>query len=320
MCASVKGYLAITDYDWFTFLQGRQPLDEVNFWQPSAHGFRAPAGTPFFFKLKAPHNAIGGFGVFARYEEASPALAWEAFGEQNGASTFQEMWERIGRYAKRPGDPAHRVGCIMVADPVFLPPEQWIAQPRDWKPNIVSGAGIDLASGEGLRIWEACLARAPAVDPQVPVAAEAGGRLEIHAQETRFGAPQLIRPRLGQGTFRVAVTVAYGGACAVSGEHSLPALEAAHIRPYTSNGPHDVPNGLLLRADIHRLFDKGYVTITPDLRFVVSQRLATEWENGKIYYERNGAPIALPKRRTDRPDPELLRWHNENVFEKGIAA
>ena len=155
----VKGYLAITDHDWFTFLGERQPLDEVNFWQPSAHGFRAAPGTPFLFKLKAPHNAIGGFGVFARYEEASPTLAWEAFGEKNGAPSFPEMWRRIGRYARRPGDPSHRIGCIMVADPVFLPPEEWIPQPRDWKPNIVSGAGIDLSIGEGRRVWEACQAR-----------------------------------------------------------------------------------------------------------------------------------------------------------------
>jgi putative restriction endonuclease len=291
---------------------------EVNFWQPSAHGFKASAGTPFFFKLKAPHNAIGGFGIFARYEEASPALAWEAFGDKNGAPTFQEMWARIGRYARRPGDPAHRIGCIMVADPVFLPTDQWIAQPRDWKPNIVSGAGIDLAEGEGLRIWESCLARSPrALQP--PLAAEARDP-GAGPESPRFGAPQLVYPRLGQGTFRVAVTAAYRGACAVSGEHALPALEAAHIRPYTSDGPHDVPNGLLLRADIHRLFDKGYVTITPDRRFVVSQRLAKEWENGKVYYERNGTPIGLPKRKSDLPDPVLLRWHNENVFEQGDVA
>lgn len=50
MCASVKGYVAIADY-WFAFLQGRQPLEEVNFWQPSAHGFRAPTGAPVLFKL-----------------------------------------------------------------------------------------------------------------------------------------------------------------------------------------------------------------------------------------------------------------------------
>ena len=118
----------------------------------------------------------------------------------------------------------------------------------------------------------------------------------------------------------MAVTTAYGGACAVSGEHSLPVLEAAHIQPYsTKGGSHEVSNGLLLRADIHRLFDRGYVTVTPDLRFVVSERLAKEFENGKAYYKRNGKVLGLPKNAADQPDLELLRWHNENVFEKDAA-
>ena len=205
----------------------------------------------------------------------------------------------------------------MVSEPVFFAPADWIPQPSNWKPNIVSGAGIDLTAGEGLRIWEACLGRTRRL-PAVGMAGEA--LAEGSADAPRFGTPQLVRPRLGQGAFRIAVTAAYGGACAVSGEHSLPVLEAAHIRPFGASGPHDVPNGLLLRADIHRLFDKGYVTVTPDRRFVVSERLAKEWENGTIYYAKNGVRIALPGRKVDRPDPELLRWHNENVFEKGIAA
>ena len=71
------------------------------------------------------------------------------------------------------------------------------------------------------------------------------------------GAPQVVQPRLGQGAFRIAVTSAYG-ACAVSGEHSFPALEAAHVRPYADGGAHALPNGLLLRADVHRLYDAGY--------------------------------------------------------------
>jgi hypothetical protein len=68
----------------------------------------------------------------------------------------------------------------------------------------------------------------------------------------RYGAPKTVQLRLGQGTFRIAVTSAYG-ACAVSGEHSLPALEAAHLRPYADGGERALSNGLLLRADIHRL-------------------------------------------------------------------
>ncbi|GAO02094.1 hypothetical protein PSR1_00965 [Anaeromyxobacter sp. PSR-1] len=310
---AVRGYIATTDHDWFTFLRARQPLEEVNFWQPSAHGFNAPPGTPFFFKLKAPHNAIGGFGIFARYEAATPRLAWDAFGEKNGAATFDAMARRVGRYARDTGGPAHRIGCIMVATPWFFADGDWVEQPRDWRPNIVSGAGYDLQLGEGRRIWEACRERAARMAP-VPAV--------VYASEPvaeRFGQPQLVRPRLGQGTFRVAVTGAYGGACAVSGEHSLPVLEAAHIRPYGAEGSHDVRNGLLLRADIHRLFDTGYVTVTPDHRFVVSRRLAEEWENGKAYYSMEGRTIKLPPRVADRPDPELLRWHNDNVFEQGAA-
>lgn len=305
----MRGYLATTDLDWFTFLRARQPLDEVNFWQPSAHGFNAPPGTPFLFKLKSPHNAIGGFGIFARYEAATPLLAWEAFGEKNGAATFSQMQTRLAAYSKR----SQRIGCIMVSQPVFFKQADWIAQPVDWKKNVVAGAGYDLAEGEGRRIWEECQARA--------LGLAAGGAEPAGVAEggAAYGTPQLVQPRLGQGTFRVAVTAAYRGACAVSGEHSLPALEAAHIQPYAEARSHAVRNGLLLRADIHRLFDAGYVTVTPEQRFVVSRRLAQEWENGKVYYALDGNKVAAPERRADRPDPELLRWHNENVFERLVA-
>lgn len=307
----MRGCVGTTDLDWFRFLRGRQPLDEVNFWQPSAHGFNAPPGTPFFFKLKAPFNVIAGFGIFARYEPATVRLAWDAFGEKNGAATFAEMKARVGQYAA--GGSGHRVGCIMVAEPTFFDDADWIPQPSDWKPQVVTIKGYDLSVGEGLRIWTEC----QAVAARIPAAA--GNSALVAQPGEAYGAPQLIRPRLGQGTFRVAVTAAYGGACAVSGEHSLPVLEAAHIRPYAVAGSHAVPNGLLLRADIHRLFDAGYVTVTPEHRFLVSQRLKQEFENGKTYYEKNGLVIEVPKRPEDRPDKELLRWHNENVFERPAA-
>jgi putative restriction endonuclease len=310
----MRGYVATTDFSWFTFLRARQPLDEVNFWQPSAHGFNAPPGTPFFFKLKAPHYAIGGFGIFARYEAATTALAWEAFGAKNGAATLEQMRARVQCYATAHGRD-HRLGCIMVAQPVFLPDGQWIEQPRDWKKNVVSGAGYDLTQGEGRRIWDECRARAARLAAETSLPPNL-----LAADAARFGEPQLVRPRLGQGTFRVAVTAAYGGACAVSGEHSLPVLEAAHIRPYAlADGSHEVTNGLLLRADIHRLFDRGYVTITPDLKFVVSARLQQEFENGRAYYKRHGKAITLPARPADQPDRALLRWHNEHVFERDAA-
>jgi putative restriction endonuclease len=101
----------------------------------------------------------------------------------------------------------------------------------------------------------------------------------------------------------------------MTGERSLPALEAAHIRPYRENGPHRVSNGLLLRADLHRLFDTGYVTITPDLHIEVSKYLKEDFSNGRDYYAMNGRPlIVLPYQVQDKPRHEFVQWHNEHIF------
>ena len=69
-----------------------------------------------------------------------------------------------------------------------------------------------------------------------------------------------------------------------------------------------------LRRDIHALFDSGYVTVTPDSRFLVSSRLKDDFDNGKVYYELSGRTIVSPESATDAPDPELLEWHGDVKF------
>jgi putative restriction endonuclease len=90
----------------------------------------------------------------------------------------------------------------------------------------------------------------------------------------------------------VRVLDAYGRACTVTTEHSLPVLDAVHIRPYATGGPHEITNGLVLRSDLHRLFDSGYVTIDTESRFVVGRRLKNDFENGKTYYARRVPRLA----------------------------
>ena len=90
------------------------------------------------------------------------------------------------------------------------------------------------------------------------------------------------------------MTEAYNRACAVTQEHSLPALEAAHIRPFAKEGPHEVRNGLLLRADLHRLFEQGYLTVTPNYTLEVSDRLRHDYQNGRSYYPLRGTRISVP--------------------------
>ena len=130
----------------------------------------------------------------------------------------------------------------------------------------------------------------------------------------RYGKPQVVTPRLGQGTFRVSVIDAYERACAVTGEHALPALEAAHIRRFKDEGPHDVQNGILLRADLHRLLDKGYLTFTRDCRLEVSRRLKQDFENGRTYYPLHGQSLNVPPAAGERPATAFIDWHNEHVY------
>lgn len=121
--------------------------------------------------------------------------------------------------------------------------------------------------------------------------------------------------RLGQGAFKVVVTEAYQRRCAVTGERTLPVLEAAHIKPYSENGPHDIKNGLLLRSDIHTLFDDGYITIGPDYVIEVSKRLHEDFGNGKDYYKFHGNKLQImPSSITELPSQEYIMWHNENCY------
>jgi putative restriction endonuclease len=314
-------YIANTDYDWYSFLQRQPDLDEANFWRPSGKqvvGYLR-FGDPFVFKLKSEHrHAIVGFGFFVAFARLSVQEAWETFGEKNGAASLDVMWRRVSRYAYRsthqPYNARHPVGCDLIASPIFFPRDMWIEGPADWSKNIVTGSGnYDASHGEGRRIWEACMERAAALGPAVPLAAEPGQVLLSTGEVARYGRERMVRPRLGQGTFRFAVQSVYGK-CAVTREHSLPALDAAHIVPYGSGGRHEIPNGLLLRADIHKLFDRGYVTVTPDFRFRVSPRLQHEYHNGKIYYQLEGTELWLPDSAEDRPRREHLERHNDEVF------
>jgi len=305
----MKGYIGVTDYDWYEFLRSQGPLDEVNFWRPSGKGSGLLPGTPFLFKLKAKHgNVIAGFGFFARASIIPASLAWDAFTIRNGAPTEKAMRQRIEKYRVAPPSAhgGYDIGCLMISQPTFFPLEEGVPGPSDWGTQTVSGSSYDLSTGEGLRVWEACLAQANKTSiPGWGVAQPTG---------PRYGTPMLVAPRLGQGTFRVAVTDAYGRACAVTTEHSLPVLEAAHIKPFADDGPHDVSNGLLLRSDLHRLFDRGYVTVTPEGRFEVSRRLKEDFDNGRTYYALHGKVIHLPRRLEERPLAELLSWHNEHAF------
>jgi predicted restriction endonuclease len=111
--------------------------------------------------------------------------------------------------------------------------------------------------------------------------------------------------RRGQPAFRQALLAAYQGRCAVTGCDAEPVLEAAHIVPYLGPQTNHVTNGLLLRADIHTLFDLGLLSIEPTSRVV---RLAPELQ-ASSYSRLGGKSLADPIPAICRPSAEILRDH-----------
>lgn len=323
----MRGFVANTDYEWFTLLRAiNPPIDEVNFWKPgSGTSFVALVpGEPLFFKLKAPHNAIAGFGYFAHFSRLPVSMAWEVYGEANGAQSYRQMRERLIRIRTRfdantDAKQDFWIGCILVNEPVFFEDRDWVRVPGDFKGPTVQGKTYDLTSGEGERMWMECLARAsnrPGWVAPYPLTPELPRPERVADQPIAagYGAPATFRPRLGQRSFRVVVLDSYGRRCAITNEKTLPALEAAHIRDYRNVQEHAISNGILLRADIHKLFDSGYVTVTPDYHFEVSRRIKEEFENGRDYYALHGSLIRVPQGQADRPAADSLIWHNEQRY------
>lgn len=305
----MRGCIAVTDVRWYERLcalgQDRGPMD-ANFWRPSTQRMALAPGTPFLFKLRAPANAIAGFGYFASFSVLPDWLAWDTFSEANGVASLAELRARLHKIrqgGRIEADSQERIGCSLIAEAQFFTKEQWVAAPVNWKRTTQSRDSIDLTVGEGLRIWSECLARS-----------SRSTSLAIQPPGPRFGATVLHRPRLGQGIFRVQVLDAYHRACAVTREHSLVVLEAAHVKAYADGGEHEVSNGLALRTDLHRLFDRGYVTVDDEMRLVVGRRLKADFDNGKSYYHLAGSPLALPSDVVLRPDTEALAWHREHRF------
>lgn len=298
----MKLFVGITDNQWFDFLSRQKDIDEVNFWRPSPDpSVPINPGDLFLFKLHSPRNYIAGGGVLAYTTILPISSAWDTFAEKNGADSFDVMKRQIMNYRGIRTDSREdfKIGCILLAQPFFFD-ESEVFAPPDWKPSIQRGKTYDLNDETEKYIWrkvENILARKKIFEMDKEY-----GLQTSDPASARYGKEILIKPRLGQSIFKAIVTDAYNRACVITNERALPVLEAAHIKPYAMRGPHAVNNGLLLRSDLHRLFDHGYMTITPKLDIEVSRRIKKEYENVNIISPsmatrsiyRSGSTTSLP--------------------------
>jgi HNH endonuclease len=168
------------------------------------------------------------------------------------------MRARIGGYRRAPigvgEDPV--IGCLFVRDVRFFPAGAIADPPPQFARNIVQGKSYDMAdpavAGYFADVLRLTLGAAVELDFCQP----------WHRSGPVFGDPRLAPYRLGQQSFKVVVLNSYHRRCAISGTHIPPVLQAAHIRPVAKGGEHRLDKGLLLRSDVHALFDRGTSTWT----------------------------------------------------------
>jgi putative restriction endonuclease len=310
----MKFYLGVTDNSWFNYLRKINPED-VNFWQPGGNvNFKMlQSSAPFLFKLKYPMNAIGGVGFFSSHTFLPISVAWETFGNRNGCETYNEFRAKILNYRVNKTDVNPQIGCIVLTNPIFFDEKDWIKTPENWSKSIVQGKAYTTDDEIGRRIWD----QVELLLEKYLLVNEEPNNTSLLLQDPleRYKTSIFSKIRVGQGAFRVLITNAYQRRCSITGEKTLPVLESAHIKSYSQLGPHAISNGILLRSDIHKLFDNGYLTITNDLKVEVSNRIKEEFLNGKEYYQYHGKDlVTIPLKEDDRPDKQYIEWHNTNIF------
>ncbi|MCA0939330.1 HNH endonuclease [Salipiger pacificus] len=114
-----------------------------------------------------------------------------------------------------------------------------------------------------------------------------------------------IAIRRGQAAFRAKLLETYGGRCCVTGCDLSHALEAAHIEPYSGPASNHPQNGLLLRADIHTLFDLGLLAVDQHNCLLIAPALSTS----TAYRDLAGQRLSFPKDRESAPSRQALKNH-----------
>lgn len=126
--------------------------------------------------------------------------------------------------------------------------------------------------------------------------------------EARAWTLRQVRQRQGQGRFREQLLQHYRKQCAVTGESCADVLEAAHIGPFAASENHDVTNEILLRSDLHSLFDLHLIGVDTRGTLVVSPQVTSS-----TYRSLHGTNLFLPRSKAARPSLSALAQHLDSL-------
>ncbi|MDR5820441.1 HNH endonuclease signature motif containing protein [Caballeronia sp. LZ043] len=288
---------------WFKDFEGQ----EVSWPKP------LPDGTFIVNKAKGIHKPKGmDYAVSVRQSLQSPYADHELDTRPDGSWSYRYFQEQLDP-EKRDSQFTNRALLACKADGIpvgVLRQVKAKPQPRykilglasvhDWKDGYFELRSF--ASGEpsndapGIEQVELAMHTVAAFDPS-------------NLQDARRWIDASIVVRQGQATFRRQLLDAYERRCALTNCSVEEVLEAAHICGYLGKETNDVRNGLLLRADLHTLYDRKLIAIDPATHKVL---IAPELE-GTEYASLAGHRLRLPKDAQDQPSSEALHSHWLNV-------
>lgn len=283
-----------TDIDWFNFQRTTGHNSEINFWTPTPWNVsKLSSGDRLYFMLKAPIRKIGGYGQFLEYQNMTVNAAWNTFGFKNGCGSKQELITRLDKYkSNRSTDDRSvldsEIGCIVLTNAEFFEDSTLLDLDNyeiDFSRYIVKIKYFDES------------------DPLTRVTESTVSEFELVSTTTeKLRNSRTVTERKGQGNFKAKLTSTYSNKCCVTGETTPELIEAAHIQPYIDEKSNHVKNGLLLRIDIHKLFDNGLMYIDEDFKIHISPQVKSDY-----YQNLDGSQIELPKNENFFPSKEALK-------------
>lgn len=286
--------IAPTDNNWFNLLKEREYNSYINFWTPTPWNITGlKPNDKWYFMLKSPIRKIGGFGEFVEYKNLTAENAWKEFGYRNGRISKDNFFNSIQNYIDRNSQnfggknlnaATYEIGCIILKNCQFWN-EYDYKNPTDYDvlfpSQIVKFKYFDI------------------YDPFIKSFNEVND-FEI-ISEPRNDKRYLIQSRNGQSIFKGRILKAYNNKCCITGESIPELLEAAHIQEYRNSSSNHTQNGLLLRIDIHRLFDNNLIFIDRDYTIHISSQIENEY-----YRKYHGKIISIPTLEIDYPSKEAL--------------
>ncbi|SAK73893.1 hypothetical protein AWB78_03136 [Caballeronia calidae] len=281
-----------------------KPLDDGTFIVNKAKGIHKPAGIAYAVSVRQSLN-----GTYADHEPEVNA---------DGAWVYRYFQEQLDP-SKRDSQFTNRalVACMEDGVPVG------VLRQTKGKPNPrykVLGLAFVTEWREGYFVLNEVRddLAATAVSPleQLETAVESAAQFtRATFEDERRWIEASIVLREGQGAFRDSILAAYDHRCAISDCNVVPVLEAAHIHRYFGVKTNLVSNGLLLRADLHTLYDRALIAIEPsNFELLVSPKLY-----GTAYGDLKGQKIRLPSKINERPGHDVLLEHKRWVLSRWDA-